>query len=165
LEIKEMPLEEKYDTLLDNYILTIATDYAFCKELGVLDKYFDLSVRVRKKMLPSLLGAAFKMFKAIAPSKAFKQIANRYVYSQQTFLPLSNIELTWISDREILARVRDCPSLKRIRKLLKKVDLDIDPRFHCEMETKVVLELAKEVGMNVTMNLEENGCVITGKPK
>ena len=67
MEIKEMPLEEKYDKILDEYILSDVINYAFHKELGVVNKYHDFYVKVQKKMLPSFLGTAFKMFKAVAP--------------------------------------------------------------------------------------------------
>ena len=161
--IKEMPLEEKYDSLLDSFILTMATDYALFRELGELDKYYDFSVEVRKRMLPSLLGSAFKLFRAVAPSKAIKQVIDQYVYTQQTYLPMSNIELDWVSDREVIGRIRRCPSLKRLRRIVKKAGLDIDPRFHCEMEAKTLVELAKEFGVEATMELERDGCRFEGK--
>ncbi len=157
-----MPLKEKYGTLLDNYMLTMATDYALFEELGVVDKYFDLSVKVWKNMLPSLLGAAFKAVKAIAPGRAFKRFTRKSVYALQTFLPQSNIELTWVSSREVLVKIKNCPSLKRVRDLLEKAGLDIDPRFHCEWEAKILPEVAKEVGVDVAINLQENGCTAIG---
>mgnify|MGYP001128626021 CR=1 FL=1 len=37
------------DRLLDDYLLAIATGYALHKELGVIDRCNDLSVKVQKK--------------------------------------------------------------------------------------------------------------------
>ena len=106
MAIKEMPLEEKYDRLLDAYYLNIATLYALHKELGVGDKCIDWSVKVQKKMVPSVWGAAFKLLKTISPGKAFSQVVDQYVYMMQTTQPLSSIELTKVSDREVTVRIK-----------------------------------------------------------
>ena len=67
LDIKEMSIEERYDRLLDDYLLDVATDYAVLKELGGVDKQLDLSVKIQKKMLPKILGSAvFKLLKVLA---------------------------------------------------------------------------------------------------
>ena len=63
LSVKEMPLEEKYDKLLDSYLLNNAINYAFHKELGVISKHTDFYTKVQEKLVPSYLGTAFKMFK------------------------------------------------------------------------------------------------------
>jgi len=165
LEIKEMPLQEKYDRLLDAHLLAVATGYALHKKLGVVDKCNDFSVKVQKNMLPSVLGIGLKMLKAIAPGKVFKQVANQYVYTEQTFLPLSNIEFTWVSDREATMRVKNCPILRRVGGIVKKAGLDLDPRFLCEMDAKILPEVAKEFGLALTFELEENGCKTKAKLK
>ena len=73
LAIREMPVEEKYDRLLDDYLLGLATDYVVLKEQGVVDKSIDLWVKVQKKMLPSFLGmAVFKVLKAISPRQSIQ---------------------------------------------------------------------------------------------
>ena len=161
-----MPLEEKYDRLLDDYLLGLATDYVILKEQGLLDKSMDLWVKVQKKMLPSFLGmAAFKVLKAISPGKAFKQVTDQLVYSFQSEIPLSNMEVTYVSDRESFTTNKNCPILKRMRDLVEKTDLDVDPKFICEYHTKFIPELLKEFGVEVTSKLEENGCIFTGKLK
>jgi len=165
LKIKEMPIEEKYDRLLDTYLLAIATGYALHKELGVVDKSNDLWVKVQKNMLPSVLGIGLRMLKAIAPGKAFTQIANQYVYTQQTFVPLSNIEFTLISDREATLRIKNCPVLRRLGDIVKKAGLDLEPRLLCETDTKILPEVAKEFGVVLTFELEKNGCKTTTKLK
>ena len=89
--MKEMPLEEKYNKLLDDYLLANAVGYALHKELDVVVQSNDLWVQVQKKLFPSVLGVAFKVLKTISPGKAFKQVTNQYVYSLQRFIPISNI--------------------------------------------------------------------------
>jgi len=163
LEVKEMPLREKYDRLLDEYLLSIAMGYALHKELGVVDKAGDLWVKVQRNMYPGYLGMAMKVLKAITPGKAFKQAADRYFYYAQTFNPLSNLEVVRVSDRETVTRVKNCVFLKRMKDLVKKAGLDIDPKFICEADSKIMPALAKEFGIDITMSLEENGCRATAK--
>jgi len=166
LAIKEMPLEEKYDRLLDEHYLGLATDYVILKEQGLVDKSLDLWVKVQKKMLPGSLGmAAFKLLKAISPGRAFKQVTDQLVYTMQNELPLSNMEVTYVSDREANVTNKNCPILKRMRDVVEKVDLDVDPKFICEYHTKYLPELLDEFGIEVSCKLEENGCVFTGKLK
>lgn len=158
-----MPIEEKYDRLLDDHLLTVATGYALNKELGVVDKSNSMYVKVQQKMLPSVLGVAFKVLKTVAPGKAFKQVTDQYVYSIQRFIPLSNIELTRVSDREAVVRISNCPVLRRQRDLVRKAGLDLDPRFLCEIDAKINPEVAREFGVELTCELEENGCKTTAK--
>jgi len=165
LSIKEMPLEEKYDKLLDEYLLSVAVGYALHKDLGVVDQSNELWVEVQKKMLPSVLGTAFKVLKAVSPGRAFKEVTNRYVYSIQRFIPISNIELNRVSDREAIVKIKNCPILKMQRDIVNKAGLDIDPRFICDMDTKINPKVAKEFGVELTSKLEENGCRTTAKLK
>jgi len=165
LEIKEMPIEEKYGRLLDEYLLSIAMGYALHKELGTVDKANNLWVKTQKNMYPGYLGLAFKVLKAITPGKTFKQAANRYFYYAQTFNPLSNFEVTEVSDRETVTKVKNCVLLKRMRDLVKKGGLDVDPKFICEADSKILPELAKEFGIELAMTLEENGCRTTARLK
>jgi hypothetical protein len=165
LAIKEMPLEEKYDRLLDDYLLAIASGYALHKELGVIDKSNDLWFKVQKKMLPKILGPVSKLLKVLSPDRTFKQVMNQAAYLFQTEIPLSNIELSWVSDREAVLRIKNCERLRRLRELVKKTGLNIDPKELCEIEWEALKEIAKEFGTDVTWELEENGCRSTGKLK
>ena len=82
LEIKEVPIDERYDRLLDDYLLDAATDYAVLKELGGVDKQLDLSVKMQKKMLPKILGSpVFKRLKILTPSSTFKQFSTTWLYN------------------------------------------------------------------------------------
>jgi hypothetical protein len=163
VDIREMSLQEKYDQLLESFLLTMATDYALFEELEVVDRYLDMHVMVRKKMLPSLLGTAFKVFKTISPKKAIEQVVKQYAYSQQMYLPKKHIEIQWMSERDVVGRIKNCPHLSRLRDIVKKADLKIDPRFHCVIEAKVLQELAREFGLDVNVEIEKNGCKFTGK--
>ena len=160
-----MPLEERYDKLRDDFFLDHAINYALHRELGTVDKWLDYLVKVRIRMTPSYYGIAFKLLKAITPGTAFKQFIDRFTYRLQTRHPLSNIELTRVSNREAEVRVKNCVYLRRLRELVKKAGLDIDPKFICECDSKIIKEGGKEFGIDATVDLEENGCTMTAKLK
>ena len=143
LEIKEISLEEK------------------C----TVDKWLDYLMKMDKKTASGWLGIAFKVLKAVAPGKAFKQVTDQYVYTIQKFQPLPNIELTWVSNREATLKIKNCPVLKRQRDLMKKAGLDIDLKFLCEIDARIFPEVVKELGVDLTWEFEENGCRCTGKLK
>ena len=54
LAIKEMPLQEKYDRIVDAFLLLTATDYAVHKEQGTVDKWVDKWMKTQIEMLPNL---------------------------------------------------------------------------------------------------------------
>lgn len=118
-----------------------------------------------KNITPSVLGLGLKFLKTISPGRAFKQFMDSYLYNLQTYMPLSSIEMVKVSDREAVGRIKNCPSLIRMRDLVKKAGLNIDPKFLCEADLKIFPKLAKEFGMDVTIDLEENGCISTAKLK
>lgn len=164
LSIKEMPIEEKYDMLYDYLTQQTAITLALAKELGATDKYIDLSVDVQKKMLPGYLGmAAFKMLRTIAPGRAVSQLSDQFVYAMQRTHALSDIELTKVSDREVIIRINNCPAVNKMREVIEKTGLDIDPRFMCETESKTLPEVIKEFGISLVLDVEEDGCVFNAK--
>ena len=165
LAIKEMPIEERYDKLLESYLLNHAINYALHKELGVVTKYIDFYVKIQKKMVPSYFGTAFKVFKTLSPGKAFKQQIKQIMNIFQETQPLSNMELTWISDREVIIKTENCVVLDKMRKLVKNAGLDINPRFLCGIDTTLVAEMTKEFGVNTIVKKEKNGCITTIKLK
>jgi len=165
LAIKEMPLEEKYDKLLDQYALAAAMNFALHKEAGTMNKRNELMLKVWKKMLPRFAGATIKVMKTITPGRTFKNLVNGFVSFSLTTNPLSNMEVTWVSDREAVIRTRDCVELQRMRDMAKKADLDIDPKEICENDSKIMPEMFEEFGVEVTIELEENGCVARAKLK
>lgn len=82
--------------------------------------------------------------------------------------PLSDIELSWVSDREVVMRVKNCEGLKKAREIVKKAGLDIDPKELCEIEECMHTHprhISREFGMDLNCELEENGCKWTMKMK
>ena len=165
MAIKEMPLEEKYEKILDAYLVNSATLYALHKKLGIVDKCIESLVKTQKNMIPSLPAATYKLLKTVAPGKAFNQLMDHEIYEMQASLPLSNIEVNRVSDREVTMRIKGCPILKRTGELIKKAGLDVDPKELCQIEPKVMSEVAKDFGVDVSWRSEENGCLWTVKLK
>jgi len=165
LTFKEMPVEERHDKLLDQYILSELMNYSLHKEMGTMDKRNAMMLKVWKRMLPSVMGVALKVMKTVAPGKTFKKMVDGFVSFSQAMVPLSNIEVTWVSDREAVMRTKNCPQLLRGRELAKKAGLDIDPKEICRNDSKVMPEMFEQFGMDITMELEENGCVVRAKLK
>lgn len=165
LAIKEMPIEEKYDKLLDQYALNEVINYVLNKEAGTMDKRNDMMLKVWKKMLPRFAGTTIKVMKAVVPGRTFKNLVNGFFSYSQSTNPLSNLEVTWVSDREALIRTRDCVELQRMRDMAKKAGLDIDPKEICRNDSKIMPDMFEEFGVEVTIELEENGCVARAKLK
>jgi primosomal replication protein N len=165
LAIKEMSLEEKYDKLLDQYALDTAMNYVLHKEAGTMDKRNDMMLKVWKKMLPRFAGTTIKVMKTIVPGRTFKNLVNGFVSYSQSTNPLSNLEVTWVSDREALIRTKDCVELQRMRDMAKKAGLNLDPKEICENDSKIMPAMFEGFGVDVTYELEENGCVARAKLK
>ena len=165
MTIKEMPLEEKYEKLLDNYLLIRATLLALHKEQGSVDKYIESLARTQKNMVPTLPATAYKLLKPIARGTAFSKFMDKQIYEMQVDMPLSNIEVNRVSDGEFTYRIKDCPHLKRKAELIKKARLNVDAKEMCEIEPKVMSGMAEDFGIDVAWRPEENGCFWTVKMK
>ena len=168
MEIKEMPLEEKYNEIFDMYILENAISYAFHKEQGTVNKWLDYTIEAYRKMMPRFMGPVLKLMKTLAPGRTFKQAANQLVYMQQMMQPLSEMEVSWISDREAVMRFKNCEILRRSREVVKKAGLKIDPKFFCEIDAYRHAHPRHPMqgfGIDLTCELEENGCKWTFKLK
>lgn len=120
LEIKEMPLEEKYDKLYDSYILADVIAMAFIMENGLTDEYLNYTMKVYKKMMPSIMGYAFKFIKTLSPGRAFKMFVEGILKDGRVTAPLSNTELVSLSGREAVIRTKNSVMLKKYRDIIKK---------------------------------------------
>ena len=109
------------------------------------------------------MGIALKVMKTIAPGMTFKKMVDAFSSFSQVTVPLSNLEVTWVSDREVVIRTKNCPLLVRGKELAKKAGLDIDPKEMCKNDQTYMPKMFAEWGIDITMKLEENGCQMTGK--
>ena len=165
---KEMPCEEKYDKLYDVYLSEMAGTYAFHKEQGTVDKWLDSTLKAFSEMTPKFMTSVVKLMKTLAPGKTFKKAVNQMIYMQQIMQPSSEIEVSWISDREGAMRFKNCEILKRSREIVKKAGLNIDPKFYCEIDQyrhTSPFHPMQKFGIDLVCELEENGCKWTFKLK
>ena len=162
---KELSIQNKYDGLLDQYLLNIAINHALQKELGAVEKYDDLWVDVQKRMLPSYLGIGIKVLKTFSPSRVFKMIVSQVVELLQLFMPLTSIEVSFISDREAEIIVNNCQRRRRIIELVKKAKLDINPMSICTVDARTLPKVLKEFNLEVGIRHTRNGCIGTYRLK
>ena len=152
LEIKEMSLEEKYDKLYDSYILTDVIAMAFIKENGLTDKYLDYTLKVYKKMMPSIMSYAFKFIKTLSPGRAFKKFVEGILKDGQATEPLSNTELVSLSDQEAVIRTKNSVMLKKYRDIIKKTGVKLDLKEYFELFPEAGKEMMKEFGFDMTVD-------------
>jgi len=153
LEIKEMSLEEKYDKLYDQYVMTDVIAWAFVKEMGLTDKYLDYSMKVFKKLMPSIMGYAFKFIKTLSPGRAFKMFVDGILKDGQVTEPLSNTELVSLSDREVVIKTKNSVMLKKYRDIIKKTGLKLDLKEYLELGMEAGKGMFKEFGFEVSSDM------------
>jgi hypothetical protein len=152
LEIKEMSLEEKYDKLYDSYILTDVIAMAFIMENGLTDEYLNYTMKVYKKMMPSIMDYAFKFIKTLSPGRAFKMFVEGILKDGQVTEPLSNTELVSLSGREEVIRTKNSVMLKKYRDIIKKTGVKLDLKEYFELFPEAGKEMVKEFGFDMTMD-------------
>jgi len=157
LEIKELPLEEKYKKLYDQNIISDVITRGFIKEMGLTDKYLDYSWKAYKKMLPVVMGPVFKFLKMLAPGTAFKKIVEYFMEDEQLMEPVSNIEIVSLSDREAVVKVKNSVTFEKYRDTIKRTGVDLDVGEIWELNSKAYKETAKDFGVDWTYKLEKDG--------
>lgn len=168
-DIKEMPLEEKYDRVCDYFTLDHAISCATHKELGTIDKYVDATVEAYRKMMPRFMGPLARFMGMLAPNMSLRQALNHVVYAEQQMHDLSEFEITQPSEGEVCIRFKNCDRLRRQREIVKKAGINIDPRYVCEVEKLEHFHPRhpmRESGITpVAAEWEETGCKWTFKQK
>lgn len=159
-----MPVEEKYDKMMDALITLYVQTYAFNKEHGIVKKWLDHYVQAQNKMMSRYMSPVVKLYKTFPSNKTFKQVVNQFMYVFQIEQPLSNLELSWKSDFKVAIRVKDCHFLKRSREILNKIGFNINPKEICELKNRAdayLKHMSKKMGIKVFHSHEENGCIWT----
>jgi hypothetical protein len=155
LEIKDISFEEKYDKLYDQLVLTDVTVMTFVKERGLTDQYMDYSMNIMKKMIPSLMGSAFKFLKMLAPGRTFKMTVEGIVKDSLVTEPRSNVEIVSLSDREAIIKTTNSVQLKKYRDILKKTGLQLDMTEYWELMNETVKGIAKDFGADMTIDTSQ----------
>jgi len=76
-------------------------------------------MKVYKKMMPVIIGYAFKFIKTLSPGRAFKMFVDDILKDGQVTEPLSNTELVSLSDREAVIKTKNSVMLKKYREIIK----------------------------------------------
>ena len=162
---KDLSIENRYNGLLDQFLLNTAINHALQKELGAVDRYDELWVDVQKRMLPSYLGIGLKVLKTFSPSRVFKLIVDQVVELLQLFVPLSDVEVSFVSDREAEITVNNCQKRRRTIELVRKAKLDLNPMSVCAVDARTLPKVLEEFGLDVKVRHTRNGCIGTYKLK
>lgn len=166
-DIKEMPLEEKWDRLHDFFTMDHAISYKTHKRLGTVNEWVDDTVEAYRKVGLRFIHPVAKIVGKLAPNMALKEAIKRVLYSDQMMHDLSEYEVSTPSDGEIIIRFKNCTRLRKQREIVKKAGLGFDPRELCELEKMHHTHPrhpATEMGAILTnLEWEETGCVWTLK--
>ena len=163
LEVEEMSMEEKYDKLYDNYVLTDAIALAFIKEMGLIEKFMDHQMKVFKKSIPSMMGPVFKLIKMLAPGRTFKMLVRENLRELQVLEPQSSIELVSLSDREAVIKQKNSVLVKKYRDIIKKTGLKLDFKEMLEITSKAWKEMLLDFGFEYDEHCEGDTITTTVK--
>lgn len=156
-----MSLEDRYAALLNETQLIWLSNYSFNKERGTLGDWLDFYIQVQKKLLRKDLRYA-KVLKKIAPGATFRRMTETLVYSLQRYMPVSHIDLAWVSEKKAVLTITECPLLKNYKELIAAAGFQLDPKFVCDCDLKIYPIIAKELGIDLTYQLQNDGCQLIG---
>ncbi len=170
-DIKEMPIEEKWDRLHDFFTLDHAISYKTHKRMGTVQEWVDDTVDAYGKMMGRFMGPlANLMGKAavkLSPNMILKQAINAVLYSDQIMHGPGEYEVSEPKNGEITVRFINCLRLKKQREIAKKCELGFDGREICEVEkmhlTHPEHPTTKMGIIPIEITWEETGCVWTFK--
>jgi hypothetical protein len=163
LEVKEMSMEEKYDKLYDQFVVTDVIALDFIKEMGLTEKFMDHQMKIFKKSIPSMIGPAFKLIKMLAPGRTFKMLVKEMLKELQVLDPLSSIELVSLSDREAVIKQKNSVLVKKYRDIIKKTGLKLDFKEMLEITNKSWKEMLKDFGFEYDVQVIGDAIINTVK--
>ena len=169
--IKDMPIEEKWDRLHDFFTLDHAISYQAHKRLGTVREWVDDTVEAYGKMMGRFMGPlAALMGRAAArltPNVVLKQAINAVLYSDQMMHGPGEYQVSEPKDGEMIVRFKNCLRLKKQGEIVKRCELGFDPREICEVEKMHLTHPnhpTTKMGIVPTeITWEEGGCVWTFK--
>jgi len=166
-DIKEMPIEEKWDRLHDFFTMDHAVSYKTHKRLGTVKEWVDDTVEAYGYMGPRFIGPMNEFIgklDKLDPNVILKEAINRVLYSDQMMHDPSEYEVSEPEDGEITIRFKNCNRLKKQREIVEKANLGFDPREICEVEKMHLTHPSRTQWVAPTeIKWEETGCVWTFK--
>jgi hypothetical protein len=167
--IKEMPLEERYDRACDFFEMDHMISYYTHKRLGTVKEWVNDTVEAYNRAVPRFLGPLVTIIAKLAPNLALKKTMESVFYMDQQHHDISEFEYSEPKDGEIVVRFKNCSRLKRQKEWIKKLGYDFSEREMCEVEKMHLTHPnhpACRMGFIPTEIVwEEGGCVWTYKKK
>jgi hypothetical protein len=170
-DIKDMPVEEKWDRVHDFFTMDHAISYHTHKRMGTLKEWVSDTVDAYGNMMGRFMGPlAGVMSKAamkIAPNMVLKQAINAVLYSDQMMHGPGEYEVSEPQDGTITIRFKNCLRLKKQNEIVKRCNLPFEGREICEVEKMHLTHPnhpTTKMGIIPTdITWEEGGCVWTFK--
>jgi hypothetical protein len=170
-QLKEMPIEEKWDRVHDFFTLDHAISYKTHKRLGTVQDWVDDTVEAYGKMMGRFMGPiAEVMGKAatkLTPNMVLKQAIYAVLYSDQMMHRPGEHEVSEVENGEMTVRFKNCLRLEKQNEIAEKCDLDFEGREICEVEkmhlTHPEHPSTKMGIVPAEVSWEEGGCVWTFK--
>lgn len=170
-DIKEMPIDEKWDRLHDFFTMDHAISYKTHKRLGTVDEWVADTVEAYGKMMGRFMGPLAGMMgqaaAKLAPNAVLKMAITEVLYADQSMHGPGEYEISDPKDGEITVRFKNCLRLKKQREIAKKAELGFDGREICEVEKLHLTHPnhpTSRIGIiPVEITWEETGCAWTFK--
>ena len=169
IPVKEMPLEERYERVRNFFEMDHAVSYVTHKECGTLDKWVNNTVDAYVKMIPKYFSPMIKAMSKLAPGVLMRQTFSNVLYADQMLHDPSEYEVSVLPDNAVFIRFKNCARYRRIKKIVKDIGLNIDPREICEVEKMHITHPnypGRDSGITpVAVEWEETGCTWTFQKK
>jgi hypothetical protein len=170
-DIKEMPIEEKWDRVHDFFTMDHAISYYTHKRLGTVKEWVSDTVDAYSAMMGRFMGPLASLMGGvamkIAPNMVLKQAINAVLFSDQMMHGPGEYEVSEAKDGAITVRFKNCLRLKKQNEIVKKCNLPFEGREICEVEKMHLTHPnhpTTKMGIVPTdITWEEGGCVWTFK--
>ena len=137
-DIKQMPVEGKWDKVHDFFTIDHAISYRTHKRMGTVEEWVDDTVVACGKMMGRFMGPLAEMMgKAVtrlAPNLVLKQAITNVLYNDQMMHGPREYEVSELRDGEITVRFKGCLRLKKQKAIVERCQQDFDAREICELE-------------------------------
>lgn len=169
-DIKEMPIEEKWDRLHDFFTMDHAVSYKTHKRLGTVKEWVDDIVDAYQLMGPRFIGNIPELIEELDTTDTniiLGEVIKNVLFSDQMMHGPGEYEVSEAKNGEITIRFKNCLRLKKQNEVVKKCNLPFEGREICEVEklhlTHPNHPTTKMGVIPTDITWEETGCVWTFK--
>lgn len=164
-DIKEMPIEEKWDRVHDFFTMDHMISYKTHKRMGTVQEWADAYGKMMGRLMGPLAEMMGKAATRLAPNLVLKQAITNVLHNDQMMHGPGEYEVSDVRGGEITVRFRNCLRLKKQKEVVEQCAFDFDAREICEVEKMHLTHPrapAARMGVVPTdISWEEGGCVWT----